>query len=485
MTDVPGTADIESPRSVIKERPAPGGAGSADGHTTTAGRDGEVARVARTVVETAARPQLNLRRIALFAAAAAGLVLLIALVVYWRANAGIIKTDNAQTAGDIAPVSSRISGTILKVDVAENQRVRAGAPLAELDPQDYEVALAHAQASLTAAQAQVQALRAALGAQQQQFQAGLQTAQAHVQATQPTLPQAQAQLDMQDRTTAAQLAQANARVTTAAAAVAAAKSTADTAARTLARDRQLMAEGAIAQQQVDADASAAETAGAQYQAAQDALKQAGADVQAAQAARQQVAIARGAIEVSQGQLSGARAEVQQAASGAAVVRQRAQELAAAEAQAAAQAQAVRAAQLNLERTVIRAPADGWVTNRTAEIGQVVQPNQPLLSLTLSQSVWVVANVKETQLGAIRPGQPVRVRIDAYRGRTYHGRVDSVGAATGSTTALLPPDNATGNFVKIVQVVPVRITLDPGELSASPLQIGLSAEVAINTRGFTR
>ncbi len=490
MSDAPGRTDLESPRTVTEQRPRPAGAGSADSHTTAArggpaaGGDDEV-RVARTVVETGARPRLNLRRIALLAAAAAGIVLLIALVLYWRATAGIIKTDNAQTAGDIAPVSSRVPGTIVKVDIVENQHVTAGAPLIELDPQDYQVALARAQASLDAAQAQVRALGAALGAQQQQFAAGLSAAQARVQATQPTVPQAHAQLDMQDRTTAAQLAQAHSRVTTAAAAVAAAKSMADTAARTLVRDRQLLTEGAIAQQQVDADASAAETARAQYQAAQDALAQARSDVLAAQAARQQVAIARSAIEVNQGQLSGAQAQVQQAAVGATVVRQRAQELAAAEAQAADAAQAVRAARLNLDRAVIRAPADGWVTNRTAEVGQVIQPNQPLLSLTLSQSVWVVANIKETQLGGIRPGQPVRVRIDAYRRRAYHGRVDSVGAATGSTTALLPPDNATGNFVKIVQVVPVRITLDPRELGARPLQVGLSAEVAIDTRGPAR
>jgi membrane fusion protein (multidrug efflux system) len=366
------------------------------------------------------------------------------------------------------------------VDVQENQHVTAGTPLVELDPQDYRVALAQAQATLTAAQAQVRALRAALSAQQQQFTAGLQAAQAHVQATQPTLPQAQAQLDLQDRTTAAQLAQARARVTTAAAAVTAARTAADTSAKTLARDRQLLAQGAIAQQQVDADASAAETAQAQYQAARDALTQAQADVQAAQAARQQVVIARGAIEVNQGQLANAQAGVAQAASMGTVVQQRAQELAAAEAQAAQAAEAVRAAQLNLDRTVIRAPADGVVTNRTVEVGQVVMPNQPLLSVTLP-GVWVVANIKETQVGGIHPGQPVRIRIDAYHGRTYHGRVDSIGSATGSTTALLPPDNATGNFVKVVQLVPVRIMIDQGELSRQPLQVGLSAEVAINTR----
>jgi membrane fusion protein (multidrug efflux system) len=375
-----------------------------------------------------------------------------------------------------------ITGTIVKLDVVENQRVAAGDPLVELDPQDYQVALARAKASLSAAEAQVEALQAALGVQQQQFQADVQAAAARVQATQPTLPQAQAQLDMQDRTTAAQLAQANARVTTATAAVTAAKSAAETAARTLARDRQLLAQGAISQQQIDTDASANEGARAQYQAAQDALAQAKADVLAAKAARQQVAIARGAIEVNQGQLRGAQAQVRQAAAGAALVRQRAQELAAAQAQAASAAQSVRAAELNLDRTVIRSPVDGWVTNRTAQVGQVVQSNQPLLSVTQSQHVWVVANVKETQLGGIRPGQPVRVRIDTYRGRSFRGRVDSVGAATGSTTALLPPDNATGNFVKIVQLVPVRVTLDPRDVGSRPLQVGLSAEVAIDTRG---
>jgi len=497
MNDAPGRTDVETPRPAIEERATPAGGGPADGRTTpaapsssaprvsSAADNGEVPRVARTVVETAARPQLNLRRIALLAAAAAGVIALIALVVYWRSNIGIVKTDNAQTVGDISPISSMVPGTILKVYVVENQHVAVGDPIVQLDPADYQVALARAKASLSAAQAQVQALRAALGAQQQQFQADVQAAAARVQATQPTLPQAQAQLDMQNRTTAAQVAQANARVTTAAAGVAAAKSAADTASRTLTRDRQLLAQGAIAQSQVDTDASANESARAQYQAAEDALAQAKSDVLAAQAARQQVAIARGTIAVNQGQLSGAQAQVQQAATGGTLVQQRAQELAAAEAQAANAAQAVRAAQLNVDRTVIRAPVEGWVTNRTAEVGQFVQPNQPLLSVTQSQSVWVVANIKETLLGGIRPGQPVRVRIDTYRGRTFRGRVESIGTATGSTNALLPPDNATGNFVKIVQLVPVRITLDPRDVGTGPLQVGLSAEVAINTRGSVR
>ena len=491
MSDAPGKTDLE-PRAPVNggrtersERQAVESGADGRGRTVPPVGDGDVERVARrTVVETAVQPRLDTRRLALLAAAAAGVLILIALGLYWRANIGIVKTDNAQTTGDLSPISSRITGLVVKINVVENTHVAAGAPLVELDPSDYRVALAQAQANLTAAQAQVRALRAALGAQEQQYTTGLQAAQAHVQATQPTVSQAQAQLDLQDRTTAAQLAQARSQVSTAAAAVTAAKSASDTAAKTLARDRQLLAEGAIAQQQVDTDESAAELARSQYQAAQDALAQARANVLAAQAARQQVVIAHNAITVNQGELSNAQALVQQAASGATVVQQRAQELAQAEAQAAQAAETVRAAQLNLDRTVIRAPAEGWVTNRTVEVGQVVLPNQPLMSLTLP-GVWVVANVKETQLGGIRPGQPVRVRIDTYRGRTYHGTVESIGTATGSTTALLPPDNATGNFVKVVQLVPVRIQLDAAELRRDPLQVGLSAEVAINTRGRAR
>jgi membrane fusion protein (multidrug efflux system) len=179
------------------------------------------------------------------------------------------------------------------------------------------------------------------------------------------------------------------------------------------------------------------------------------------------------------------AQVQQAATGAALVRQRAQELAVAEAQVASAADAVESARVNLDRTLIRAPADGWVTNRTVQIGQVVQPNQPLLSIALAQRVWVVANIKETQVGAIRAGDPVRISIDAFPGRAFRGHVESIGAVTGSTTALLPPDNATGNFVKVVQLVPVRIAIDSAQSREVRIPLGLSAEVAIDTRRMGR
>ena len=126
-----------------------------------------------------------------------------------------------------------------------------------------------------------------------------------------------------------------------------------------------------------------------------------------------------------------------------------------------------------------------MTNRTVQIGQVVQPNQPLLSVALAQRVWVVANIKETQVGGIRVGDPVRITVDAFRGRVFRGQVESLGATTGSTTALLPPDNATGNFVKVVQLVPVRIAFDSGQVREVRIPLGLSAEVAIDTRSGRR
>src|SRR3989454_10004458 len=248
-------------------------------------------------------PRWRTRRIAFLTVGA--LVLLAAAigVAYWRANLGLIKTDNAQTAGDLAPVSSLIMGTVLKLDVIENQYVPAGAVLVELDPTDYRLALDHARAQLAAAQAQAAAARAALAAQEQQFAASLNAAQAGLQASRPRLPQAQAQLSMQEQTTLSQVAQAQAQVTTTRANVEAAKTDLDTATRTIARDRELWTQGAIAAQQVDAHTAAYQAAQARYQAAQDALRQALAGLAAAVAGRQQVAIASQAVETSRGEIA--------------------------------------------------------------------------------------------------------------------------------------------------------------------------------------
>lgn len=404
--------------------------------------------------------------------------------MYWRANRGLVKTDNAQTKGDLAPVSSRIPGTVIKVNVTENQLVTAGTVLFELDHDDYALTVEHARAQLAAAQAEVQVARAALTAQQEEFTAGLSVARAAVQVSEPKLSQAQTQVLMDEVATAARIDQARARVAAAEAGIRAAKASLDVTARTLARDRDLLAQGAVAAQAIDGDTAAFEEARARHQAVQEMLNQAIAELAAANAARQQVAIQRQTVAVNKAEIRRAEALLQQAAGREALVRQRIQELAVAEARAADAASTVRIAETNLERTVIRAPADGWITNLTAQVGQVLQSNQPVMAVALARQVWVVANVKETQIGAVRIGAPVRISVDAYPGRTLRGRVQSIGAATGASTALLPPDNATGNFVKVVQLVPVRIAID-AENDAAPLRIGLSVEVTIDTRQGTR
>lgn len=412
---------------------------------------------------------------------AAVLLGLVAGARYWEANRAVVRTDNARTMGDMAPVSSRIAGIVVKVNVHENQYVKAGAVVVELDPTDHRLGVDRANAELAAVRAQVQAARAALAAQQQAFAAGLNVAQAALQASQPRLSQAETQVLVDETTAVARVAQAQARVDVAQAGVRAAKANLDLATRTANRDRELYAQGAISAQIVETDAAALEGAQARYQGAQETLREGQADLASAEAARQQVAITRQAVVVNKAEIARAEAVLTQAAGAEAVVHQRAQELAVAEARAADAATAVKVAEANLERTIIRAPADGWITNLTVEIGQVLQPNQPIMALTLSHHIWIVANIKETQIGRIRTGNPVRVTIDAFPGRVFHGRVQSIGAATGSSTALLPPDNATGNFVKVVQLVPVRIDLDADPDPGPELQIGLSAEVTIDVQ----
>ena len=425
------------------------------------------------------RHRLSKRRLRVLSAVLAILVIG-AGVLYWRANIGIVKTNNAQTSGDLSPISPRISGNVLRVFVEEHDYVRAGAELVDIDPKDYRLALAQAQAQLTTARANEQAAAAALTAQEQVFAAGIHMAQGTLRAARPTVAQAQAQLMMNDQTTAAGIAQAQKQVVTAEANLRAAQAQLTTAQRIYDRDKYLLANGAIVPQQMDIDTANLAGAQAAVQADQDVVHQAEAQLASAIPSRQQVEVSRQAVAANQGQVANAEGQVQQAQAQAAVTLQQAQELAAAQAQVAAAEQAVRVAQVNLSRTTIYAPVDGWVTNKTVQPGQVVQPNQPLMALTLKGRLWVDANIKEFQLGGVRVGDPVAIRIDEFHRHTFHGHVGSIGKATGSAIALLPPDNATGNFIKVVQLVPVRIYFDFASGEAQPA-IGLSAEVAIDTR----
>jgi membrane fusion protein (multidrug efflux system) len=353
-------------------------------------------------------------------------------------------TDDAQVDGHINPISARVGGYILTVNVTDNQYVDAGTVLAQIDPKDYQVAVDKAKADLASAEAT--ALAASRNVPITTVNSASQLASANADVT-----------DMQAGILAAQ-GQADA----AKAALAEAQANDVKAQSDLARYKQLVAKQEVSQQQYDqavaaAAASAASVTAARASAtaagemvheAQGKLLQAGASVRSAQLAPQQV-------DVSKAQFSSADALVAQKKS------------------------QLEQALLNLQYCTIVAPVAG-VVNKNVEIGMNVQPGQQLLSIVPLEDVWVTANFKETQLRHMRPGQPVEISVDAY-GRKYQGKVDSIAGASGSRFSLLPPENATGNYVKVVQRLPVKIVLDPGSNKDHLLRPGMSVTPKVEVK----
>jgi membrane fusion protein (multidrug efflux system) len=249
------------------------------------------------------------------------------------------------------------------------------------------------------------------------------------------------------------------------------EATAAKAARDVERLRALLAKDEISQQQFDATAAAAE-----------------AQKAAADSARSQVAEAEAGIRVAESHLAQARAGEQQAHAELQTAQTGPAQITATKARASsAEARVMQAranlaqAELNLQYTKITAPAAGIVSKKGVNAGQVVQAGQPLVALVQIGDVWVTANFKETQLKDMRPGQPAKVTVDAFGGRELKGKVDSVAGATGARFSLLPPENATGNFVKVVQRVPVKIVLDPGQDPEHRLRPGMSVTSSVNVR----
>ncbi len=354
-------------------------------------------------------------------------------------------TDDAQVEGHITPMSAKISGTVQQVKVDEGQSVKAGDVLVVIDPADYQVALARAQADLADAEAQAHAAKTNVPIESISTSSQITSAQADVENARAGVMAAQQQVDA----ARAQLAQAQAT---------AAKNTAD-----LERYKQLVAKEEISRQQYDQAVAAAQVGIAGVASARATLS----------AAQQQVLQANGRLQQAQAALRNAGTAPQQIS----VTRSRAASADAAMVRAEA---AVKQAQLNLEYTIVKSPVDGVIGRKSVEVGQNVQPGQELLTVVPLKDVWIIANYKETQLRKMRPGQQVRISVDAY-GREYKGHVDSIGAATGAMFSLLPPENATGNYVKVVQRVPVRIVLEPGENQDELLRPGMSVEPKVKVR----
>ena len=389
------------------------------------------------------------------------LVLAIVGVAVWLTlTAGRETTDDAQVDAHVTPIAARVGGTIGRLPVADNQQVEAGAVLAELDPRDYQVAVDKARAELADAEAAALAAASDVPITSTRATGNVATAQGGVAHAQGGVASAEREIEM-----------SRARLTTAQARLREAEANAAKAARDAERLRGLLAKDEVSQQQFDSAAAAAE-----------------AQKAAAESARSQIAEAEAGIRVAESKLVESRAGEQQARaelSGAETGPEQVNAIKAREQAARARAEQSRAnlaqAELNLQYATVKSPVKGIVSRKTAEVGQIVQPGQPLMAIIPLDSVWVTANFKETQLTNIRPGQRATVKVDAYGGREFTGRVESIAAATGARFSMLPPENATGNYVKVVQRVPVKIVLDPGQGAENLLRPGMSVVPTIYTK----
>jgi membrane fusion protein (multidrug efflux system) len=366
-------------------------------------------------------------------------VLLVAGFFLWRYFNSYESTDDAQIDGHLNPVSARITGQVEKLLVTDNQYVQAGQTLVQIDPRDYQVLVARAKADYDDAVATAKAAGVNVPITSTSTSSQLSSADADLGGAQAALSGARQQYDAAN----AQLAQADANNVK--------------AQNDLARYKQLVSKQEISQQQYD-QAYAAAQGGA-----------AGVD-----AARANAAAAQQQIKAAQSRVAQAEASVRSARTGPQQViatRSRAQS---AEAIVEAKKAALDQAQLNLQYTTIVSPVNGVVTNRTVEVGQNVQPGQELMRVINLDDIWVTANFKETQLRNMRTGQQVTIHVDTT-GKDYKGHLQSVAGASGSITSLLPPENATGNFVKVVQRIPAKITFDQGETREHVLRPGMSVE----------
>ncbi len=373
-------------------------------------------------------------------------VLVVGALLFWWHSTYYEDTDDASVDGHLVQISARIAGHVATVNVEQNQYVDAGTPLVEIDPSDYQTAVNQAQANLEAAIANYEATRVNVPVIDINAGSNLNNANADVASSTAGVAQTEKQLEAAK----ARVVEAQANAT---------KTKLD-----LDRYTPLVQKDIISKQQYDAAvaAAAADQAGvteaeANLIAAQDAVRiahdrllQAQSTQKYAQTAPQQVAIQKAKADQAAGQVDQARAALAQA-------------------------------KLNLSYCEIHAPVAGIITTKSVEVGQNVAAGQALMTLVSLDDVWITANFKETQLRHMQVGQPVTIHVDAY-GRDFDGRVKQIGGATGSELSLFPPENATGNYVKVVQRIPVRIDLTkPDENKDHILRPGMSVEPKVRVK----
>jgi membrane fusion protein (multidrug efflux system) len=371
----------------------------------------------------------------------------------WRHLNAYESTDDAQIDGHINAISARVSGQVIEVLTDDEKWAKAGEVLVRIDPKDYQVAVAKAEADLADAEAALEGSRTDIPIAAINTASQLKTAHSTRVDANASLTGAQRQLNA-----------SRARLETASAQVREAAANYRNASDDVARYKQLVGKDEISRQQYDTSVAAAEAAKATLDARTAAVTE----------AEQNISVAQSAVEEANARISQADASVQAAMTApqqVAVTKTRAES---AQAQLAQKRALLEQAKLNLSYCTIVAPVSGIVGKKTVEVGQNISPGEQLMAVVPLDDIWVTADFKETQLRRIKPGQVVKFDVDAYH-REYRGKVEGVGGASGSRFSLLPPENATGNYVKVVQRIPVRIDLDPGQNDDHRLRPGMSVD----------
>ena len=390
----------------------------------------------------------------------AGILLVIAVVTLLTYFHNRVSTDDAQVDGHIVPISAKIYGTVADVLIHDNEHVYQSQVLVRIDPRDYQAKVDQAKAALKFAEAQARAAGVGIPLTQETTQSGTSSADAQLAAAQANYDKAKFTYQ---KDSTAELAYARANI-------AAQQANNERAQADLERMKPLMEKSEISQQQYDAYVATARVADSELKAAQEKLS----------AAEKNAEIAHQSMLASKAQVEQARAMLQQAVANHKQVSIREADQASALAGVAKAKADLEAAELQLSYTSIVAPSEGVVTRKSVEVGQIIQPGQGLFTLIPLNEVWVTANFKETQLAKVRPGQKAEIDVDMY-GKTVEGHVDSIAGATGARLSLLPPENATGNYVKVVQRIPVKILLNPDSANKEILRPGMNVEATIITK----
>jgi membrane fusion protein (multidrug efflux system) len=415
------------------------------------------------------------RRIVVAVAAVAALGAIVWGGSAWYASFTRVRTDDAYIEGSITPVSAKVGGHVVEMLVRDNQAVQRGDLLVRVDPRDYQARVEQARAAVAVAEANIRAARSELPlardgsrAQVAETSASLEALQSVVRTAEAAAAESRARLEARQAAVGARRAE-----------VAAAESVVRKTSLEMERMRRLMKDDYVSRREHDDAQAAFDSATAMVEAARRRLAEAEREEQqvvaevtarghAIEVARQKVAEGRGTLSRAESQLHQVPVKEAEVARSEAALKQAQADLALAE--------------LQLAYTEVRAPTDGVVSKRSVELGQVVQVGQPLLALVPLHEVWVLANFKETQLSRVRPGMKAEVEVDTFPGKTFVGVVESISAGTGSRFSLLPPENATGNWAKVVQRVPVKIVLDHREAgNPQPLRAGMSAVVTIKLK----